>query len=112
MWGSLSDANNLITLPDHRYRETAFGRSSCLCDFATIYSRNNYFLIACSASLCMHFRSFICFLILTACVAGASWALGELADNMEFSNFMIFGAVAVTMASCGLAWDWFERRRS
>jgi hypothetical protein len=60
----------------------------------------------------MHFRSFISFLILTAFVAGASWALGELADNMEFSSFMTFGVVAVTMASCGLAWDWFERRRS
>jgi hypothetical protein len=51
----------------------------------------------------MHFRSFICFLILTALVAGASWALGELAENMESSRFMIFRVVTVALASCGLA---------
>jgi ammonia channel protein AmtB len=60
----------------------------------------------------MHFRSFISFLILTAFAAGASWALGELAEDMKFSSFLIFGVVTVTMVSCGFAWDWFERRRS
>jgi hypothetical protein len=58
-------------------------------------------------------RNAICLSLLVLCIVGANWALTALSRSIEFSSFMIFGAVTVAlMASCGFAWDWYERRRS
>ena len=61
----------------------------------------------------MNMRNAICLALLIAFIAGANWALTLLSKNMEFSSFMVFGAVTVAiMVLCGFAWDWYERRRS
>lgn len=61
----------------------------------------------------MHVRNAICLTLLTAIMAGLSWALGLLSKAMEFSSFMIFGVVTIAaMISCGFAWDRYEASRN
>jgi hypothetical protein len=57
-------------------------------------------------------RNAICLTLLIAFIAGANWALGRLSQSMQFSHFMIFGAVTIAlMIAGGFAWDHFERHR-
>jgi hypothetical protein len=51
----------------------------------------------------------ILFALMTAFIAGLSWALHWLPKGMEFSNFMIFGVLGIAaMVSCGYAWDYLS----
>ncbi len=61
----------------------------------------------------MNIRNAILLTLMTAFVAGLSWALRALSHAMEWSSFMIFGVVTITlMVTAGYAWDHFERRNS
>ena len=45
-------------------------------------------------------RNAICLSLLIAFIVGANWALTSLSQSLEFSRFMIFGAVCTVV--CGL----------
>jgi hypothetical protein len=62
--------------------------------------------------MAMRMRNLICSVVLATFVASLSWALRLLSQSLDFSSFMVFGVVTITiMVSLGFAWDRYERNR-